>query len=174
MRWLCLLGLALVLGGCAAPKPSPPPRVAQPPQQAMAPQPEGAFVEIEAKVRSAHGAEASGFMLLDSNADGLRWRLALLDSARHSIDLQYYTWFGDVSGRLLLRRMVDAADRGVKVRLLIDDLNTLLRDANEKLVLAALDAQALKTAAEAAQQRQVAFVAAVAQELKSSVAGFKL
>ena len=57
-------------------------------------------------------------MLLDSNADGLRWRLALLDSARHSIDLQYYTWFGDVSGRLLLKRMVDAADRGVKVRLL--------------------------------------------------------
>ena len=144
MRWLCLLGLALVLGGCAAPKPSPPPRVAQPPQQAMAPQPEGAFVDLEAKVRSAHGAEASGFMLLDSNADGLRWRLALLDSARHSIDLQYYTWFGDVSGRLLLRRMVDAADRGVKVRLLIDDLNTLLRDASTPQIrdglVAAIDA----------------------------------
>jgi cardiolipin synthase C len=143
MRWLWLLGLALLLGGCAAPPPAPP-RVAQPPQLAMAAQPTGAFVELESGMRAAHGAAASGFVLLDRNDDGLRWRLALIDSARHSIDLQYYTWFGDVTGRLLLKRVIDAADRGVKVRMLIDDLNTLLRDASTPQIrdglVAAIDA----------------------------------
>ena len=143
MRRLFLLGLVLLLVGCAAPPPAPP-RVAQPPQQALAAQPTGTFVDLESKIRAAHGASASGFMLLDSNADGLRWRLALIDSARHSIDLQYYTWFGDVSGRFLLKRVIDAADRGVKVRLLIDDLNTLLRDASTPQIrdglVAAIDA----------------------------------
>ncbi|MGL6112542.1 MAG: phospholipase D family protein [Rubrivivax sp.] len=137
-----MLGLALLLGGCAAPQS--PPRVAQPPQHALALQPDGAFVELESKIRAAHGPEASGFVLLDSNHDGLRWRLALVDSARHSLDLQYYTWFGDVSGRLLLKRVIDAADRGVKVRMLIDDLNTLLRDASTPQIrdglVAAIDA----------------------------------
>jgi putative cardiolipin synthase len=37
-------------------------------------------------------------MLLQSNLDALRWRLALIDSARHSLDLQYYVWFGDKVG----------------------------------------------------------------------------
>ncbi len=68
-------------------------------------------------------------MLLDSNDDGLRWRLALIDSARYSIDIQVYVWYGDLSGRLLIKRVLDAANRGVKVRLLVDDLNTLLKDA---------------------------------------------
>ncbi|MCU0919112.1 MAG: phospholipase D family protein [Burkholderiaceae bacterium] len=143
MRRLWLLGLVLLWGGCAAPPPAPP-RAPQPPQYAAAAAPTGAFVDLEAKIQAAHGAEASGFVLLDSNADGLRWRLALIDSARHSIDLQYYTWFGDVTGRLLLKRVVDAADRGVKVRMLIDDLNTLLRDASTPQIrdglVAAIDA----------------------------------
>jgi cardiolipin synthase C len=69
-------------------------------------------------------------LLLDSNDDGLKWRLALIDSARHSVDIQVYTWYGDLSGRLLIKRVIDAADRGVKVRLLVDDLNTLLADAS--------------------------------------------
>ncbi|MEJ2088164.1 MAG: phospholipase D family protein [Gammaproteobacteria bacterium] len=70
-----------------------------------------------------------GLELLDSNADGLRWRLALIDSARYSIDAQYYLWYGDAAGRILAKRLLDAADRGVRVRLLVDDLNTLLSDA---------------------------------------------
>jgi putative cardiolipin synthase len=43
--------------------------------------------------------------------------------------VQVYVWYGDLSGRLLLKRALDAADRGVKVRMLVDDLNTLLKDA---------------------------------------------
>ncbi len=76
-----------------------------------------------------HGPDVSGFELVDRNEAGLRWRLALIDSAKYSIDLQYYLWYGDAAGRLLAGRILAAADRGVKVRLLVDDLNTLLRDA---------------------------------------------
>ena len=73
------------------------------------------------------GPDISGFRLLESNADGLKWRLVLIDNARHTIDLQYYVWFGDASGQLLMARTIAAADRGVKVRILFDDLNTMLR-----------------------------------------------
>jgi len=99
------------------------------PEHAMPARPDGAFSELEAAIRAAHGPEASGFELIDRNEDGLRWRLALIDSARHSIDLQYFTWFGDAAGRILLKRLLDAADRGVRVRMLVDDLNTLFSDA---------------------------------------------
>lgn len=85
---------------------------------------------MEAALRAQHGPDASGFELLDSNEDGLRWRLALIDTAQHSLDIQYYLWYGDVSGKLMVKRLLDAADRGVRVRILVDDLNMLLRDAS--------------------------------------------
>jgi putative cardiolipin synthase len=88
-----------------------------------------AFSAIESDIASQHGSASSGFLLLDTNEDGLRWRLALIDSARTTIDLQYYLWYGDDSGLLLLERLLQAADRGVKVRMLLDDINLLLRDA---------------------------------------------
>ena len=52
----------------------------------------------------------------------------MIDSASHSIDLQYDVWFGDALGRLLMDRVVKAAGRGVKVRILFDDLSTMLHD----------------------------------------------
>jgi cardiolipin synthase C len=99
------------------------------PEQAMPANPDGAFSALESKIRAAHGPEASGFELIDRNADGLRWRLALIDSAKYSIDVQYYLWYGDDAGRILAKRLLDASDRGVKVRMLVDDINTLLSDA---------------------------------------------
>jgi putative cardiolipin synthase len=95
----------------------------------MPAQPDDAFADLESAIHAAHGPEASGFELLDSNEAGLRWRLALIDSAQHAIDVQYYLWYGDTAGRLLAQRLLDAADRGVKVRMLVDDLNTLFSDA---------------------------------------------
>ena len=100
------------------------------PEYAMPAGPNGAFAELEREIRAANGPEASGFELLDRNEDGLRWRLALIDSARQSIDAQYFLWYGDAAGRLLVKRLLDAADRGVKVRMLVDDLNTLISDAS--------------------------------------------
>ena len=99
------------------------------PAFAAAPAQSGIIAEVEAGLQARHGREVSGFRLLDSNADGLEWRLALIDSAQKSLDLQYYLWYGDQSGLLLMHRTIAAANRGVKVRILIDDLDTILRDA---------------------------------------------
>jgi putative cardiolipin synthase len=123
-----LLLLALLLAGCAAQRFESMPRPA--PQYAAPAQADDAFYGIESRISSAHGEAVSGFKLLDTNEDGLLWRLALIDSARHGIDAQYYLWYGDDSGLLILERLLQAADRGVHVRLLLDDINLLLHDAS--------------------------------------------
>jgi len=128
VRGLALFLLGLLTAGCAAQRFAP---VARPAPEFAAPaQTDDAFYAIESRIASRHGDTASGFKLLDRNEDGLRWRLALVDSARHTIDLQYFIWYGDDSGLLILERVLAAADRGVRVRLLVDDINLLLRDAS--------------------------------------------
>jgi putative cardiolipin synthase len=124
---MLVLTLAVTLAACATRTVEPYVRPVA--EYAMPARPDGAFFDLESTIRIAHGPEASGFKLLDSNEDGLQWRLALIDSARHSIDVQYYLWYGDDAGRILAKRLLDAADRGVKVRMLVDDLNTLFSDA---------------------------------------------
>jgi putative cardiolipin synthase len=49
-------------------------------------------------------------------------RLALIDGAERTLDVQYYLWDSDAVGYLLLDRLIAAADRGVRVRMLVDDL----------------------------------------------------
>jgi putative cardiolipin synthase len=58
----------------------------------------------------------------------LEGRLALCDLAERSLDLQYYIWDADVSGHLLADRIIRAADRGVHVRVLLDDHGIVGRD----------------------------------------------
>lgn len=99
--------------------------VRDPPSYAPAPATEGPLAAIADRMRARHGPEASGFYLLDSSYDGLAWRLALIDSAVSSVDVQTYLWYPDYSGRLLLDRVMRAAGRGVKVRLIVDDLLTV-------------------------------------------------
>jgi putative cardiolipin synthase len=70
----------------------------------------------------------SGVMLVDSGIEALRHRHALIASAERTIDAQYYIWNSDTSGRQLVARLVEAADRGVHVRLLIDDFSIQGRD----------------------------------------------
>ena len=127
LRAVLILTLTLTLSACASRMVAPYIRPA--PEHAMPPQPGGVFSNLESAIRVAHGPEASGFELIDRNEDGLRWRLALIDSARHAIDVQYFLWYGDAAGRILVKRLLDAADRGVKVRMLVDDLSSLLKDA---------------------------------------------
>ena len=58
----------------------------------------------------------------------LEARLALADLAERSLDLQYFIWDADISGHLLADRVIRAADRGVRVRVLLDDLSIVDRD----------------------------------------------
>ena len=67
----------------------------------------------------------SGFYLLGNNIDAFLARCHLIEQAHHTLDLQYYSFHGDTSGKLIAQALVNAADRGVRVRLLLDDIDTL-------------------------------------------------
>lgn len=69
---------------------------------------------------SQHAKESGIYMLADSR-DAFLARLALVEKAEQSLDLQYYIYHDDLSGRLLSQRLIAAADRGVRVRMLLDD-----------------------------------------------------
>ena len=62
----------------------------------------------------------SGFRVIDSGLNGFAARIALIDAAEHSVDLQYFIMEGETAD-LVAERLVAAADRGVRVRLLLDD-----------------------------------------------------
>jgi putative cardiolipin synthase len=74
---------------------------------------------------STPGPHVSGFRLMAGGYYSLEARIELVRRARDSLDVQYYLVQNDRSGRLLMRSLRDAALRGVRVRLLVDDLNTV-------------------------------------------------
>lgn len=75
-------------------------------------------------------ASANAYVhILDNAQDAFVARATMIDNAAVSLDLQYYIWYNDVSGRLLLQKVFQAANRGVRVRLLLDDNNTRGMDA---------------------------------------------
>ncbi len=78
----------------------------------------------------------SGVFALSDGRDAFAARVLLADASEHSLDIQYYIWNGDKTGTLLFEALRRAADRGVHVRLLLDDNNTGGLDT----VLAALNA----------------------------------
>jgi len=92
------------------------------PSSASAPGSDGPFADLEAEFAKTHGSEKSGFLLLENSTEALKWRLAMIDEARYSLDVQYYLWYGDDSGRLIMKRVLDAAKRGVRVRLIADGI----------------------------------------------------
>ena len=71
----------------------------------------------------------TGIYPLSDSHDSFAARASLIQAAEHTLDLQYYIWHNDASGQLLAHGLMQAADRGVKVRLLLDDNNTNGLDA---------------------------------------------
>jgi putative cardiolipin synthase len=76
---------------------------------------------------AAHPGQ-SGLHELPDGRDALAARLALADAAQRSLDVQYFIWNKDLAGKVLLDHLFRAADRGVRVRLLLDDLGTMPSD----------------------------------------------
>lgn len=62
--------------------------------------------------------------ILDNAQDAFVARSTLIDNADISLDIQYYIWKNDITGSLLLHKLWQAAERGVRIRLLLDDNNT--------------------------------------------------
>lgn len=116
-----LLLPCLIAGACAGQEYVPGERHAS---QAM-PAPETAqLVTGTKRLNAGHPAEQSGFYLLHDGLSAFAARMALISLAESSLDLQYYIFAEDTSSRILVSALLEAADRGVRVRLLLDDLGT--------------------------------------------------
>ena len=87
--------------------------------------------------QGASRRSCSGFRLLSAGLDAFVARGALIELADRTLDLQYYIFHADNAGAVVVDRLLAAADRGVRVRLLLDDWGTL--DKSDEAV-AALDA----------------------------------
>jgi len=76
----------------------------------------------------------SGFFPLEEGMDALGMRLRLADQAEKSIDLQYFLMKNDTAGAVIANALLKAADRGVRVRFLIDDIFTTVPDDSFLLI----------------------------------------
>ena len=115
-RVLCCVAAACLLGGCATVNWEYPRT------------PSIAFAHPETTSVGALFGEAadkhpglSGFSLVEYGENGFLARMAMIDLAEKTLDAQYYIWSADTTGRILASRLLRAADRGVRVRILIDD-----------------------------------------------------
>ena len=117
---LPLLLLAF-LQGCAS-LPEPPPPKAH--SHALVDVEDTALARMAAASLPPAPPRLSGFRLLPEAPTAFNARVALMRAAHKSLDLQYYLIGDDAVGRMFLRELRDAAQRGVRVRLLVDDLYT--------------------------------------------------
>lgn len=81
----------------------------------------------------AHGG-LSGFYPLSQGMDALGVRLRLAETAEKSIDLQYFLMKEDTAGAVMMNALLKAADRGVRVRFLLDDIFTTAKDRGLLLI----------------------------------------
>jgi len=128
---LLLLMTGLLLAGCVS-VPKDYPRTQS---SAFADPQSTAIGRYVAKAAARHPGE-SGFAIIRHGRAAFTTRVAFSDLAENTLDLQYYIWEPDATGRILAEELVRAADRGVRVRVLLDDINFKGRDT----VIAALDA----------------------------------
>src|SRR5690554_3988462 len=129
--FLLLFALSLSIAGCgfSLPKNTGDYSTALPPSE------EGQLATATRQMM-AENPGLTGVVPLSNGADAFAARMLLADAATSSIDTQYYIWRADLTGYLLLDRLKQAADRGVRVRLLLDDHGTSGLDPE----IAALDA----------------------------------
>jgi putative cardiolipin synthase len=108
----------LVLSGCVQLEPRP----ELPPQRASAPASATELDQLIAGAEARHPGKSAFRLVGDGpQAFAIRARSALL--AGRSIDVQTYIWHDDLTGLFLAHRILEAADRGVRVRLLVDDMD---------------------------------------------------
>ncbi|MGC1388790.1 MAG: phospholipase D family protein [Steroidobacteraceae bacterium] len=124
-RMLVAAAVAFSLGACSsvpqsfnAPKSSSV-ALAHPEETRLGAQFDGA-----ARTRGGNSA----FRIISVGVDGFLIRAQMIDAAEKTLDLQYFIFRGDETGRLLTDALMRAADRGVRVRVLVDDGDTVAGD----------------------------------------------
>jgi putative cardiolipin synthase len=133
------MGAALLLCLLAACSGNTRPDVVKEHSEAVAPASNTAIAASVAPVEAALEPDQSGFRLLTLNTNALLSRVVLADKSQQSIDLQTYIYENDDTGRLLAQALLKAADRGVRVRVLVDDIT---KNPDSLRLLEALEAHA--------------------------------
>ncbi|WP_312413191.1 phospholipase D-like domain-containing protein [Comamonas sp.] len=124
--WVCT---SFLLSACASKLPA---QVDRPASSAQPPAASSPLVQISQqrqKAESKAGAGASGFEILAGAQAAYGARLALVQGAKYTLDVQYYAIHADASTARLLQGVVNAARRGVRVRVLLDDFHGTGRNA---------------------------------------------
>jgi putative cardiolipin synthase len=123
--WAFVVVLFGMLTACAG----LPSGVQRPNSQARTDVADTRLAAVAAASMPAGNGQLSGMRLLPAGDQAFEARIALVRGAEKSIDVQYYQIADDLSGRQFLRALADAAARGVRVRLLVDDLHAAGQDA---------------------------------------------
>src|SRR5271169_781337 len=125
--------IAVLLGACS----SVPARFNNPKSSSVAlahPEDTRLGAQFDSAARQRDGESA--FRIISVGVDGFLARAQMIDAAEKTLDLQYFIFRGDETGRLLTDALMRAADRGVRVRVLVDDGDTIAGDEQ----ISALDA----------------------------------
>lgn len=117
MRALAAVLLTLLLSACA----NLPRDVERPVSHAVANTADTKLGRLVQQAATAHPGQ-SGFHALADGVEALLSRLVLAEMAERTLDVQYYIWHHDQTGRYFAQALLEAADRGVRVRVLLDDL----------------------------------------------------
>jgi len=124
LRGILLGSFLMALAGCA----TLPKDIAREPSHAWdRPQETKLGRALAAGVENHPGM--SGFHLIGNGLDAFVARMALAEAAERTLDLQYYIFHDDLTGKLILDNVLSAADRGVRVRILVDDTTAKGRDS---------------------------------------------
>lgn len=125
LRSIALLGL-LALGGCA----SLPDNTQRTESLHVTDTGDTRMGQLVEKRMPAHAEGESGYLVLGSGLDAFVARAVMAQQAERSIDTQYYMLHSDEVGTLFANELLKAANRGVRVRLLLDDIDEGNRDFN--------------------------------------------
>jgi putative cardiolipin synthase len=130
---LAALGLVLLLAGCASlPPGSDFPKTAS---SALARPQQTRMGQQLAAAKVGHDG-TSGFKLLPVGIDSFLLRMEMAQAAERTLDVQYFLIQSDDTGQLLIEALLKAADRGVRVRILLDDAGAFGRDAQIRTLAA--------------------------------------
>ncbi len=124
LRYLSFIFLSFLFCACAT-LPKDIPKVQS---YAMDPGEDTRLGKATGRVSIIHPGE-SGFYMLPSDMDAFIARALLIDGADKTLDLQYYIVSNDLSVDFLMEKLISAADRGVRVRLLFDYVGTGLTES---------------------------------------------
>lgn len=124
-RFCFVVSILAVLSGCATLPPGANfPKI----QSSALTHPEETKLGLQFDNAGREHAGSSGFRIIPVGADGFLLRMQMINAAQKTLDLQYFIFRGDDTGQLLTGAVLRAADRGVRVRVLIDDGETMAGD----------------------------------------------